>query len=188
MEEERMRHINPAMLQVGDCLVTTDAKPFASLIRGRTWGWKSMFNLSLGTHCTPLCDRGGGLFYACEMQGDGLDMTELTKYDNPSGSWLAHIVAVGRSPLMSVRADEANDYMIKMHSFKVRYGWDELVRFLQPRVKSDPYRLICSEWMKELFVHVNIPLPVTWKDLISPADWQKWIMGGGLPEVPGVVS
>jgi hypothetical protein len=197
-----MKHLHPDKLQVGDMLGITDLSPFANITRRRTWRDRSAYDMSLATHCAFVCDRGGGLLYASEMlPGGGPEMSELTKYDRPATSWLPHVCIVQRHPLLCDGDDgfelrtKLNDFMIRMHSFKVRYGFDELLRFAFPRWRDDIYTRICSQWIIEGLHAVGIPLPAGFPvthnaagdelPLISPADIQRWT---ALQTVEGAIS
>jgi hypothetical protein len=187
-----MRHIDPNKLAIADTVIFTDMAPFAEVIRARTWPKRSIFDMSLGTHCGTIVDRGGGLYYVAEMLADGLVFSELQKYDNGPRSWLRHIVAIKRHPLFwdgdsgAVRQTLANDWMIKQHSFGVKYGYDELVRFVDPDRKCNPYRMICSVWCEAVWGYCNIPMPFSGDLPTSPADWQRWT--SSVITVQGVVS
>jgi hypothetical protein len=178
-ELTNMKYINPAKLQIGDIILTTSMSILGTVIRRRTWPKKGWFDMNCATHTAIVCDRGGGLFYACEMTGAGLEMTELQHYDNKPGSWFDHIVAVRRHPLLAGPGDnpldkrmKANQFMIETHSFHVHYGYDKLLEYLFPKSKDDPYTMICSQWARRVFVDIGITPP--FPDLCSPADWQNW--------------
>jgi hypothetical protein len=179
-----MKYINPNVLQPGDIILTTSMSPLAALIRARTWpsfakGFGGWFNMGLATHAAIVCDRGGGLYYACEMIGRGIEMSELEIYDHGPKSWLKHIIAVRRHTAFSGPGDDpldrrikANRYMIDTHSFNVRYGFDKLIEFIFPKAKDNPYTMICSQWARRVFAQAGIVPP--FPDLCSPADWQNW--------------
>ena len=194
-----MKHLNTELIRPGDILQVTSMQPSAIAIKLRTWPRHSPFDMSLPTHSALVCDRGGGLYYASEMKPTGgPDMTELWRYDRSPRSWLPHVCCVLRHPLLVDGTDaydlrqRLNARMIELHGFKVRYGFDKLLRFLFPHVKDDPYTQICSQWIIEAFRYVGIPTP--WDEgmraasepllvkgaaaptlpLVSPADLQRW--------------
>ncbi len=179
-----MKHIRPALLLPGDIILTTSMSVFGTLTRMRTWPGQSKFNMRLGTHVALVCDRGSCLYYASEMQpSGGPEMGELTKYDRPADSWRSHICCVKRHPQLAESTylrKMLNEYMIQMHSFKVRYGFRELFRTIWPGLPDDPYQQICSQWVVQALHHAKIPLPAEWllrtgePALVTPADIQKW--------------
>jgi hypothetical protein len=78
--------------------------------------------------------------------------------------------------VFSTNRDKLNTYMIKKHAFKVKYGYEELLRFYIPSLPDDPYTMICSMWPLFAYRDCGLSLPDAWKDtkvLLSPADWQK---------------
>lgn len=174
-----MKHLQPEILQAGDVVVTTDMKPFSLVTRSRTWPKRSWFDMGLSTHSFMVADRGDRIYYACEMQPRGLEMNELEKYDHGRLSWLPHIVKVYRHKAFETpgMVDKANDYMVKMHSFKVRYGYDELLKYAGLGKKDDPYSMICSQWCRNVFAHCGIEMPFG-TGICTPADWQRWGMCG----------
>lgn len=195
-----MKHIQVHNWRVGDILPTTSMSLFGGITRRRTWPGRSPFDMGLSTHTAVVVDRGGGLLYACEMTPKGIAMTELTKYDHPYGSWLDHPCALYRHPLFHDggdgmdRRDKLNDYCIRLHSFHVRYGYEDLLRFIWPSLPDDPYAMVCSQFVVSALNQVDIPLPDGWfvrpKDiadsivdghpghpgLVSPADIQRWCL------------
>jgi len=177
-----MKNIDPNKLKIGDVVITTDASPLAEIIRWKTWGRQSVFDLRKGTHAGMICDRGGGLFYVSEMLAGGLSMTELQTYDHGAGSWFPHWCRVGRHPLLDGegKRENLNDYMIQMHSFGVKYGYEQLLKFMDSKIPDNPYTLICSQYIALAFQFIDIPLPDEWNgpdknfDLCTPKQWQEW--------------
>lgn len=165
--------INYANLRIGDVFVSTDLSPFADITRIRTWGWPAVVDLTKGTHTGVIVDRGGGLFYACEMGMGGLQMGELHKYDHAAKSPRNHFTRVMRHKLFDdpqVR-QQANQYMIQQHAFGIKYGFKELLEYLFPKVHDDyPYKLICSQWAAQVWKTAGVQL--TFKEMVAPKDWQ----------------
>jgi hypothetical protein len=113
------------------------------------------------------------------MLGGGIEMSELSRYDNKPRSWRQHIIAVRRHPSFAQKGDDALDkrdkacrYMIDTHSFNVRYGYDKLWEMLFPKAPDNPYTMICSQWAYRVFDRCGVSMP--FRDLCTPADWQNW--------------
>lgn len=194
-----MKHLELAKWQVGDILPTTSMAPSAAIIRARTWKGKPIFDMRLSTHTAIVVDRGGGLLYACEMGPWGIRMRELQAYDHGPRSWLDHPCCLLRHALMSSGDDglelrnKVNDYCIRLHSFHVRYGYEDLMRFLWPEMPDDPNAMVCSQLAVSVLDYVGITLPdkwmivnesARWPGLVSPADIQRW---DGLKPVEGAI-
>lgn len=182
-----MKHIQIEKWQVGDIIPTTSLSPMAAIIRRRTWPKRSLIDMSLSTHTAITVDRGGGLLYACEMGPWGIRMSELGRYDHGPKSWLAHPCMLLRHPYLSHGSDgldrrnKISEFCIKMHSFHVRYGYEDLLRFIWPDIEDNPYRMVCSQFVVSALNHVDIPMPEGWFDraaqrpgIVSPADIQRW--------------
>ena len=109
-----------------------------------------------------------------------LKMSELEKYDHGSKSWFNHIVAIRRHPAMMDGDDayelrkKANEFMIKVHSFKVKYGWGQLLKYVGFHNVTDPYRMICSMWTRKIFDACGIVTPWKPDQIVTPADWYNW--------------
>lgn len=175
-----MKHLNPEIFQVGDVCTTTDFYPFSCVTRARTWGGvpRPHLGMGLGTHSFMICDRGDKIYYACEMRAR-LRMTELDRYDNGRYSVFPHITRVIRHPLFNgpdgqEYRDKINDFMIKMHSCGVKYGWEEIMKVAGINVPDDPDRFICSVWCRTCFDKVEIPVPWPKNKIVIPRDWQEW--------------
>lgn len=180
-----MKHLDIGKLQPGDICVTTDIYPFSCVTRAKTWPKVPRPNLGmgLGTHAFMVCDRGDGLYYACEMR-PRLRMTELHRYDHDQFSLLPHIVTVLRHPKFSNGNDsydlreKANAFMIKMHSTGVKYGWEEIAKIIGFNVQDDPYRVICSVWCRIVIEHVGIAVPWPKGHIVLPRELQEWAVPG----------
>jgi hypothetical protein len=174
--------LNPKVLQIGDVIVTTHMGAFDTVTRIKTWPGRNCFDMSLGTHCGVVADRGGGLFYLSEMQPKGLEFGELHKYDNPRSSWRNHVVGIYRHSMFDNEQVRtlANDYMIKMHSFGVKYGYDDLLRTVWPEFPNPDHDMICSQWARSVweFCKISTPFKPDESGPVTPADWQRWGMSG----------
>jgi len=176
-----MKFIHPEILQPGDIAVTTDALPVSCVTRWKTWprAPRADLGMSLGTHAFMVCDRGDSIYYACEMR-PRLRMTELQRYDHGRLSLMPHIVKVLRHPAFIDGGDafalreKANDFMIKMHSCGVKYGWEEIAKVAGFDVKDNPDRVICSVWCRKVVEHVGIVTPWPKEHIVTPADLQAW--------------
>jgi hypothetical protein len=189
-----MKHLIVDKLQTGDILGITSMWPPSATIRHRTWPGRSPFDMGCATHVAVVCDRGGGLFYAAGMLPGGLKLKELHDYDRGPGSWGDHVCCVRRMKELQfdvvdsvAKRDSLNEWLIKMHSFGVRYGFEELFRFYWPQIKDDPYELICSQMVVQAMLYLMVRMPEEWKAkgaLVSPADIQRW---DGFVSVEGAV-
>jgi len=176
-----MKHLNPEVMQAGDICVTTDFYPMSCVTRSNTWPHAPRPHLGMGlsTHAFMVADRGDKIYYACEMR-PRLRMTELQRYDNPRWSLLPHIVACLRHPALDNGPDteqimeRMNDFMIRMHSCGVKYGWEDIWRRIGWKGQDNPARIICSEWCRKVFFAGEIVTPWKQDQLVIPRDWQEW--------------
>lgn len=106
----------------------------------------------------------------------GLCLSELSGYVNTQ--MRPHFVYVGRHPAFNdkTRRDKVNDFMLDTHAKGVKYGFEDILRFLPGLswVKDKPSTLICSEWTREILRVAEIKYPSKWDDDVSPKDLQEW--------------
>ena len=166
-------------LKVGDIVCTTSASPIAVAIKIKLWGWRNCFNEKLANHTGIICRRSNysSLLYIAEMLSDGLNYTALSEYDHKHPR--NHFVFVGRHPKMDgfrlSKECMINHFISNAHDAYIKYGYEDLLHFLNSKVKDNPNTLICSELPREVFRDCGITYPKQWDIDCSPKDWQTWV-------------
>jgi hypothetical protein len=167
--------INLAALRIGDIIGTTGLNPVSMAIKARLWGWRRMLDQSIPNHIAVVVDRGHGLLYLAEMLSKGIALTECNYYNHKAPA--QHICFVGRHKALDDinKRVEFNNFVLKAHSIKVKYGFDDLALFLNLKVKDNLKTWICSELPREAFKSCGIGYPAQWNVNCSPRDWRDWV-------------
>lgn len=161
-------------LRPGDIVGVTSGSPLATVIKLRTWGWKHAFDQTKASHIAVVVDRGQGLLYLAEMLSNGLDLNEIHEYDHTPPR--SHICFVGRLPALDnlELRSKFNAFILEAHARKVKYGFEDLLKFLNIPLKDNQNTWICSELPREDCKKQAITYPNTWDKNCAPADWQRW--------------
>jgi len=165
-------------LRIGDIVGTTSLAPWTWFIKGKTWGWTSIFSQGKCNHIATVCGEHR-LVYFMEMIGRGIHQTDIHDYDNRIP--MSHVCFVGRHKAFddpNVR-EKYNDYMLTLHEHRVKYGWDDIKNHIFNtigiHIRDKEETLICNELPRVGFAYCGIPYPKEWDSArFAPIDWQIW--------------
>ena len=154
-----------------DMVVCAGRSPFAAITRLVSAGRRRILDHSVSVHTGILVDFHGQLLIA-EMTAKGLQINSLEKY-NTVGSrrW---VIAVRRNKRFKDAGitDGVQKQIAKDRRRTLEYDWKGLIEFVTFKVKDNPQRNYCSEYVYELTRSAGIVYPDKFKRRVSPYDLQ----------------
>jgi len=150
--------------------------PFARATRIVTAGWKHRNDYGIAVHTGILVDFHGQLLIA-EMQRKGLEINSLEKYNTIGGKrWVLKITRphIKDQYFSSDHIKKTVQEQIALDRRKrLEYDNKGLFEFVFSKIKDDPNKNYCSEYVYEL-TRFFILYPDTFKTKVSPRDFQKY--------------
>ena len=137
---------------------------------------RNAFNPDISSHIF-LIVKEHDLLYGIEMALPKIRQCDLNEYEH--GNLGDHAVFManpfGESYIDNYDLqDEVNNWILKCHALGIQYGLEELLKFWDIPVHTDPKKLICSDLARNMLKFFKVPYPSVWDTKDSPYDHQKY--------------
>jgi hypothetical protein len=154
-----------------DMVVCAGRSPLATITRIVTSGRRNAFNHGISVHTGILVSFHGQLLIA-EMQSKGLEINTLQRYNTIGGKrW---VISIRRHELLQeAKIKRKVQRQIALDRRRsIEYDYKGLFEFVDFRIKDNPKRNYCSEYVYELTRENGVKYPNSFKAMVSPFDLQ----------------